>query len=99
MIFSWQVKEWLGAPPARPNIKRTKPMTNNDKEQLCLYRTWTEKINGQPQKMQACYPHNGGGANISCSLDGKELSVGENIKGFLDGKTYQVVKCKYPRCV
>lgn len=58
-------------------------MTDSNK---CLYRCWTEKVNGKPQKMQGCIPN---GAP-------SDAKVGDVVNL---GKNYQVVNCKWPGCL
>lgn len=58
---------------------------------LCLYRCWTQTIDGKQHKMQSCMPS--GGIN-----DIKDAAVGSTVV-MANGTKYQVVNCKFPGCL
>ena len=69
-----------------------------EEDKLCLYRCWTNKIDGENIKMQSCYPHNGGGVGLAGNP-----RLGETVKEPIkspDGKfhKFQAVRCKWPAC-
>ncbi len=65
---------------------------------VCLYRCWTENVNGKPSKFQSCYPHESGFTGM------KDEDIGKTVIEPLRSATgkfekFQAIKCKYPDCI
>lgn len=69
----------------------------------CLYRSWTEQVNGKSQKMQSCSCDSKIAFCKDEAVNPEELGLGAVKEVFSFGthkfNKHQVINCKYPECL
>ena len=67
------------------------PINNTDNNHLCLHRSYVLTVNGDKVNVQACLPK-GGLNNLNACKAGDVFKM-------RNGEKYQVIQCKFPRCI